>query len=232
MNERQSQLLKTLVREYVDCAQPVSSSFLANRFSVSCSPATIRNELARLTDQGYVRKMYYSSGSVPTNKAYRFFVDEFLASENSEECETQHSAFESYEQAMAFLAHRTFALSALIDEDMNIAFDGVQELFSQPDFSTRDEYCQLARLVDDIVNIRNELFSELHDTPMRIRVAERGTLTCASDAFSSMTGSVRAGNNRDAVFFVIGPVRMPYERNWKTFQLVKRCLSRSEFSLN
>ncbi len=76
MDTRQKHILSILVDDYVKEAKPISSGFLVLRHHLDYSPATVRNELAELLDHGYLKKIYFSSGNVPTNKAYRLKVEE------------------------------------------------------------------------------------------------------------------------------------------------------------
>ncbi|MDO8530438.1 MAG: hypothetical protein Q7S10_03490 [bacterium] len=72
---RQEKLLNTLVREYIDLAEPISSGLLKERCDLEISPATIRNELQELTDLGYITQPHTSAGRVPTHKGYQYFIE-------------------------------------------------------------------------------------------------------------------------------------------------------------
>lgn len=76
--ERDRRILGVLVEAYIDQGEPVSSLWLASR-GFGVSSATLRNVLARLEEQGYVRQPHTSAGRVPTDLGYRAFVDQFLA---------------------------------------------------------------------------------------------------------------------------------------------------------
>jgi heat-inducible transcriptional repressor len=76
LDERKSKILKAIVREYIETAQPVGSSHVAADATLKVSPATIRNEMAVLEQEGYLRQPYTSAGRVPTDKAYRVYVDQ------------------------------------------------------------------------------------------------------------------------------------------------------------
>jgi heat-inducible transcriptional repressor len=77
MDERHRDVLVALIREYVDSAEPVGSRLLAKRYFPKLSPATIRNVMADLEEMGYLAQPHTSAGRVPTDKAYRFYVDSF-----------------------------------------------------------------------------------------------------------------------------------------------------------
>lgn len=77
MDARHRDVLIALIREYIDSAQPVGSRLLVRRHFPRLSPATIRNVLADLEEMGYLAQPHTSAGRVPTDKAYRFYVDSF-----------------------------------------------------------------------------------------------------------------------------------------------------------
>ena len=74
LTERQRLILAFIVRDYIETAQPVGSMRLVEHYKLDLSTATIRNEMAALTDQGYLRQPHTSAGRVPTEEGYRFFV--------------------------------------------------------------------------------------------------------------------------------------------------------------
>jgi heat-inducible transcriptional repressor len=77
MTERRQMLLALAIKEYVKKAQPVGSETLA-RMDLGISPATIRNELAALEEEGYLMHPHTSAGRVPTEKGYRYFVETLM----------------------------------------------------------------------------------------------------------------------------------------------------------
>lgn len=78
LQERKELILKILVNEYIARAIPVSSDAISKNYSLGLSPATIRHEMARLEESGYVVKPHTSAGSVPTDKGYRYYVESLL----------------------------------------------------------------------------------------------------------------------------------------------------------
>src|SRR5215212_8540680 len=78
LSDRSRRLLAALVREYIATGEPVSSRTLARESGLGVSSATIRNLFARLEADGYVHQPHTSAGRVPTDRAYRVFVDALL----------------------------------------------------------------------------------------------------------------------------------------------------------
>jgi heat-inducible transcriptional repressor len=75
LDERKARLLRAVVHEFIYTEKPVGSKSLTERYSLGVSPATIRNELAVLEEQGYLAHPHTSAGRIPTDRGYRYYVD-------------------------------------------------------------------------------------------------------------------------------------------------------------
>ena len=78
LTERQKFILALVIREYVDSTQPVGSKRLAEAYNLDYSSATIRNEMAALTEAGYLQQPHTSAGRTPTEEGYRYFVSQLM----------------------------------------------------------------------------------------------------------------------------------------------------------
>jgi heat-inducible transcriptional repressor len=76
LDDRKAAVLRAVVREYIETAQPVGSALVARTTNLGVSSATLRNEMATLEREGYLIQPHTSAGRVPTDKGYRFFVDQ------------------------------------------------------------------------------------------------------------------------------------------------------------
>src|SRR5438067_10307454 len=79
LDDRKAAVLRPVVRAYIETAQPVGSAHVARTTDLGVSPATVRNEMATLEREGYLAQPHTSAGRVPTDKGYRFFVDQLAA---------------------------------------------------------------------------------------------------------------------------------------------------------
>ncbi len=79
LDRRKQRLLQVIVESYVQRAEPVGSHFLASQPELGVRSATIRNELAEMTDLGYLRQPHTSAGRIPSDQGYRFYVDHLMA---------------------------------------------------------------------------------------------------------------------------------------------------------
>ena len=78
LDDRKKKILQAVIDEYINSAEPVSSTSLVEKYGLNYSSATVRNELAELEKNGYLDKTHTSSGRVPSEKGYRFYVDELI----------------------------------------------------------------------------------------------------------------------------------------------------------
>ena len=76
LTERQKDILKIIVQEYIKLAKPVGSNLICD--TLNCSSATIRSEMANLEDLGLLEKTHTSSGRIPSEKGYRYYVDNLM----------------------------------------------------------------------------------------------------------------------------------------------------------
>ena len=78
LNERERRVLEAVIQTYVETAQPAGSRSLAHKFGLDVSPATIRNTMSDLEEKGYLFHPHASAGRVPTDVAYRVYVDSLI----------------------------------------------------------------------------------------------------------------------------------------------------------
>ncbi len=80
LNERKMHILKSIIDEYIAGGEPVGSKHLVEQGNISLSPATIRNEMSELEEMGYLDKPHTSAGRIPSNAAYRIYVEQLMES--------------------------------------------------------------------------------------------------------------------------------------------------------
>lgn len=121
LTDRQKTLLMLVVRDYIETAQPVGSQRLVAHYRLEMSSATIRNEMAALTEMGYLRQPHTSAGRVPSEDGYRYFVSHMMHQAELPEA-IQHTISHQFHQsrpeveewmtlAASVLAHQSQAVS-------------------------------------------------------------------------------------------------------------------------
>ena len=81
LDNRKEKILKSLIDEYIETADPVSSAGLISKYPLNISSGTVRNEMLELEKMGYLEKPYSSSGRVPSKMGYRYYVDKLILDE-------------------------------------------------------------------------------------------------------------------------------------------------------
>ena len=85
LSKRQILVLKAIVEEYVSTNEPVGSRTLSKRSDLQVSPATLRNDMADLEDLGFLEKTHSSSGRIPSEKGYHYYVETIMKERNDAE---------------------------------------------------------------------------------------------------------------------------------------------------
>ncbi|MBW8348169.1 heat-inducible transcriptional repressor HrcA [Bacillus sp. IITD106] len=95
LTDRQLLILQVIIDDFIRSAQPVGSRSLSKKINIPLSSATIRNEMADLEEWGFIEKTHTSSGRIPSEKGYRYYVDHLLAPQvlNANDIQKLHSIF-------------------------------------------------------------------------------------------------------------------------------------------
>ena len=125
LDERRAAILRAVVEGYIETAQPVGSGHVARREGIGVSPATIRNDMVVLEQEGYLSQPHTSAGRIPTDKGYRFFVDSLVGPGDLDAVRRQQvrAFFNTTHGAIEDMLHQTSQLlSNLTDYAANPAF--------------------------------------------------------------------------------------------------------------
>ena len=168
LTDRQNQILKAVIEEYIETAGPVGSEKLDKKFSLGVSPATIRNEMSALTELGFLKQIHTSAGRTPTSMAMRYYVDHLMKLKElsvsdevavKEKLWNHRSDFEkTLAEATRELARRTRSLAVATDNDNNIYYAGTANILDMPEFYDIDLTRSVLSLLDQIDSL-NKLFA-------------------------------------------------------------------------
>ena len=163
LTNRQLLILQLTVDDFIESAQPVGSRQLSKKPEAPFSPATIRNEMADLEEMGYLEKTHTSSGRIPSEKGYRFYVDNLLTKEklNTEDSIHLRSVFrekiveteELIRKSATILSDLTNYTSILLGPDTSL--HAVKRFSIVP----LDEKTAVAIIVTDNGRVENRLFN-------------------------------------------------------------------------
>ena len=223
--DRKLAILDAIIETYIESAEPVGSNMLAHKYSLSLSSATIRNVMAELEDLGFVYQPFTSAGRVPTEKGYRFYVNNLLdrydvALREQMAIKKKLYAMQRFERALEAatktLAERTnCAAIAAYGED--VFYSGLSNIFRQPDFMRSP--LQALRVAE----IFDNLFSLVHELPTSkdITIFIGGENPIGKEANCSFVFSRFATpNHAGGLIGVIGLTRMPYEKTVSLVNLI------------
>ena len=89
LSERKLKILQAIVGDYIRSAEPVGSRTLSKKYDMGISAATIRNEMSDLEEMGYIQQPHTSAGRIPSDKGYRFYVDQIMQEKEQEVTEVK-----------------------------------------------------------------------------------------------------------------------------------------------
>ncbi|OGH21331.1 MAG: hypothetical protein A2958_00835 [Candidatus Levybacteria bacterium RIFCSPLOWO2_01_FULL_38_13] len=170
LTQRQIEILKNLIEEYIETAVPVGSETLEKKRNISASPATIRNEMVKLTEMGYLQKPHSSSGRTPTSAGMKFYVNQLMKEKEisiAEEVELKEKVWDLRKQQQKLLkevakslADKTKALSIVTTDDGDFFCSGYSNVLDMPEFFDIDITKNLLSVIDEM-----EYFSNIFQTP-------------------------------------------------------------------
>jgi heat-inducible transcriptional repressor len=215
MSERQAKILAAIIEQYAEIAVPVGSVLLAKLFDVSS--ATIRAEMARLEEMGYITQPHTSAGRIPTDKGYRVYVNS-LSPDHVSGTERGVRAVESRiaTHAAADTAIRT-AVDTLVELTHNLGLAtigdqlylaGIGNLFAWPEFDDGENVRDVARLLD---NLEPWLRETTPNEPLNVFIGSENPIGRASGV-SLIISRFRSPLSNDSYIGVLGPTRQNYGR--------------------
>lgn len=214
LNERKEKILQLVVEKYTQNAEPIGSKFLVEECGIEVSGATVRNEMRELEEQGFLTHPHTSSGRMPTEQGFAYYVDHIMkTSVLPKKQQTDIIALEK-EKSTDTLKEISKYISRNVSSAVMVAFGedslyytGLSNLFSQPEFR---DYAFMVRMstifdhVEDRIADMFELFSD--DTP-KIIIGEH-------NPFGTMCGLVGGKTKDGSLVTILGPMRMDYRSSY------------------
>jgi heat-inducible transcriptional repressor len=215
MTDRQAKILTAIIEQYAEIAMPVGSVLLAKLFNVSS--ATIRAEMARLEEMGYIEQPHTSAGRVPTDKGYRCYVNSLTL--GSETKDRASRVIEARVNASAANAERAIrnAVDSLVELTHNLGLatigdqlylSGIGNLFSQPEFVDGEHVRRVARLLD---NLEPWLREAAPNEPLNVFIGHENPIG-RNSGVSLIISRFRSPLSDDSYIGVLGPTRQSYGR--------------------
>lgn len=129
LGERKSRILQAIVQDYVQTTKPVGSERLIELHTLGCKSATVRNEMAELTEQGYIVQPHTSAGRIPTDQGYRYYVDSLMppVSLESEEEQSIHNLRRNALNEIDAILLNTCRILSSLTSCLSVASDPITE---------------------------------------------------------------------------------------------------------
>lgn len=216
MTERQAQILATIVEQYAEVASPVGSLMLAKLFGVSS--ATIRAEMARLEEMGFIMQPHTSAGRIPTDNGYRFYVNQLTQTAEPNPVDRTSRAIDlRLEQAgRPDLAIRS-AVDSLVELTHNVGLatigdqlyvSGFGRLFTQPEFLHVGPMHEVAHLLD---NLEPWLREVAPNQPLNVYIGQENPIGKTSGC-SLIVSRFCSPFSDHSYIGVLGPTRQSYRQ--------------------
>lgn len=224
ITDRQKSILEKLIREHIRSAKPVSSEYLEKKANLGVCPATIRNEMQKLTNDGYLSQPHTSAGRIPTDKGYRFFVDNILEADVKKNFfdiskiidggfdEEEDDVLKLIETLTKRIASASSSLAFVYLFNRDIMWkEGFKEVFQNPEFREIDfveEFLETADFFGE--KMREEADKGFDELSVYIG-NEKSLLN--SDDFSLIISRGKFADDEEGILAILGPKRMEYQRN-------------------
>lgn len=232
--DRKKKILQAIIKHFIQTAEPVGSNTILISYKFHVSPATIRNDMMSLEEEGYIFQPHTSAGRVPTDKAYRLFVDE-MADYKKARTEAQTALKKIREEYIAgkvrerlydcvsILARATQSVSfATTPDNPHTFFLGMSNVLRQPEFSNSAQASQVMEVLERGGNFVNTLKSLNIDESARAFIGDENILEQIQSCSIIVTKYKKAGF--EGYIGILGPKRMNYPFNISVLEEVKKLL--------
>lgn len=182
LTQRQIEILKSLVEEFIETGQPVGSETLEKKHNLEASPATIRNEMVRLTNLGYLKKPHTSSGRIPSSTGLKFYIKQLMKEKElsvTEEVGVKEKVWDLRDKEQRFLreitkslADKTKTLAISTTNEGDIFCAGYANLLDMPEFYDIDITKSLFSVLDEFEYFNNIFTTNLEEGDIHILIGE------------------------------------------------------------
>ena len=233
LSERQKNLLRAIIEKYIETAEPIGSDTIEKESGLGVSPATIRNEMVRLTSLGYLRQPHTSAGRIPTSTGMKFYVDQLMeekALSLKDEVAIKEELSESKEHFDKLLRHtaraladQTHSLAIATDEEGDIYAAGMANILDMPEFFDIDITKTVLSMIDK-VEVLNQIFEQLSpEEQIKILFGDELGVPFLEPCGFVVTRYRMPAHN--GILSVIGPSRLNYSVVIPTMKYFSQLLS-------
>ncbi len=223
------------MEEYTNTAIAVSSDMLVKKYGLHVSPATVRNDMVKLEEEGYLYQPHVSAGRIPTDKGYKYFVEEIMPDQELSRQDQKRLQAELLKlKARNNRISRTtaklltyfsgnFAISSL---DKDFSEFGIREFLKDPEFQEVDEFCKVAEALDYIDENIELILKKVQSGETKIFIGKENPVKDLENC-SMVVSPYTTKKGEKGLLAIIGPKRMKYAKNKSLLDYVKKMLGSS-----
>ncbi len=232
LKERQKIILEAAVRGYIKTARPIASAELLDDLNLDISPATVRNEMLKLDELGYLEQPHTSAGRVPTDRGYRFFVDTAVEEtgltknerEKIRDLFANNTADMFARECSKTISRIARAFAAIgIDDDM-VTDRGFTKVLDEPEFQDIGRIRQFGRLID-LLDDDMQMLTE--DEEERIFIGRENPMKEARE-YTMMITHWSHPRGFNGFLALVGPKRMDYQKNISLIRYINSLYDESD----
>ncbi len=178
LTARQVQILRAIIDEFINTADPVGSDTIDKKFSIGVSPATIRNEMVYLTKQGYLSKSHTSAGRLPTPMALKLYVNELMKEKElsvADEVSAKEKIWNSrketdqlWPQITKVLADKSHALAVTMVDPTRVYHAGYANLLQMPEFYDIQVMRNMLEMIEEVQLLEEVFGSAVGENPVHV----------------------------------------------------------------
>lgn len=233
MTKREEQILMAIISEFMKSAEPVGSAVVSDKYHVKASPATIRNEMSRLGEMGYLQKEHFSAGRLPTALGIRYFLERLMKEKDLDYMQEvtikqmlHESRFERdklLRRAVSWTAE-TLNCAALALMSDSVILAGIPEVLDYQEFQDIQTLKDILSIVENVEILRDILARGARDREVKVIIGEEsGFRTFHSCAI--VFGNFKLHRGEIGALGVLGPSRMNYPKVLPTVRSVAQMLT-------
>jgi len=235
LDTRKQKILGAVVNDYLHCAEPVSSDKIYKKYMRDISPATIRNEMAELEEDGFLKHPHTSSGRIPSDLGYRYFVNQLMKLRGLTHKEIQFIEKE-YKKAgknVEELLHTTLKIASTLSHllavitapkmPFKVLSSGMANIVKQPEFNDTEHIKNILSVIEREDLMEHIMDDSAKDDDITIRIGSEikhkkirdcSIVVSKYDLFGESVGTIS----------IIGPTRMTYSKITSVVDTISKTL--------
>jgi len=231
LDKRKEKVLQIIIEDYVSTGHPVGSAAICEKHNLQYSPATIRWDMMELEDDNFIAQTHTSSGRIPTDKGYRYYINNIMQTKTLTDREEEYinQTFEQTNQNIEQILHQTSKILSAVAEYAAIVtskasqdklyMGGISNMLRQQEFTDAKSFMPILEAIDD----EEPIIETLSDAQEEKAVVKIGSENKRKEIKSC---SVVMRKYNSGAIGIIGPTRMNYRKTTCLVDYVSNLLNK------